>query len=109
MQFTVSASSISTSLQFGFRNDNEAFGLDDISVQAVSTATQLQISSQSDGSILITWTAVPGLAYQVQYKDDLAAPDWNNLGNAITATTSQMSTSASVGEASQRFYRITVP
>ena len=53
----------------------------------------------------ISWEAVIGRGYQVQFRDSLSAA-WQNLGSPLTATaltTSQADTSAASGT---RFYRI---
>jgi hypothetical protein len=103
-QFTVSATSTSTTLQFNNRNDPSGFGLDDISVQAITTSFQSAI--QNAGSIDFTWNAFPGLLYQVQYTDSLSPTNWINLGSPITATNNTVSASDNLIPTSQRFYRI---
>ncbi len=57
------------------------------------------------GAVLLTWSAVAGKVYQVQYNTALTQTNWNNLGNAITATNSALSAS-DVMPGSQRFYRV---
>jgi hypothetical protein len=105
IQFAVSATSTRTALEFFFRNDNEAFALDDISVQPLP-APALEPPTPSKGMISLTWSAVPGVAYQVQYTDDLTAAAWTNLNSAVTATSGTLSTSDSVTSSPQRFYRV---
>jgi len=88
------------------------FGLDDISVQALSapaSAPAFKAVTQADGMISLTWTTVPGLAYQVQYSGELSPTGWNNLGSPLTATGSTLSVSYSPTASPQRFYRILVP
>jgi len=112
IQITVSATGTSTPLEFMFRNDPGAFGLDDISVQPLSTsppAPSFKAVTQANGMISLTWTTVPGLAYQVQYTGELSPTGWNNLGSPLTATGSTLSVSYSATVAPQRFYRILVP
>ncbi len=46
---------------------------------------QIEISSPGSQSITMTWPAVPGKSYQVQYKTDLSDPSWVNYGAAIVA------------------------
>jgi hypothetical protein len=108
IQFAVSATRTSTALEFFSRNDNNAFGLDDISVQALP-APVLEAVTQTDGTISLTWSTVPGVAYQVQYTDDLTAPAWTNLRSAVTATRGTLSASDSVTSSPQRFYRVALP
>src|SRR5204863_1796242 len=48
----------------------------------------LTLSRVSGGSVTIFWTAVPGRRYDVQYKDDLADPNWTILASGVRATSS---------------------
>ncbi|HXP60684.1 MAG TPA: protease pro-enzyme activation domain-containing protein [Dongiaceae bacterium] len=110
LQYTVSATGASTPLKFAFRNDQSAFGLDDITVQPLSVPVPaFKAVTQANGMIALTWTTVPGLAYQVQYTGELGTTGWNNLGSPLTATSSTLSVSYSATAAPQRFYRILVP
>ena len=52
------------------------------------------------------WRTIAGQTNQVQYKTNLIQTDWNNLGNAITATNSTLTFSTPIGPDSQRFYRV---
>ena len=51
---------------------------------------RLQISATVPPSqiLLLSWPAVPGKSYQLQYTADLTTPLWQNLGAAVVATTS---------------------
>jgi hypothetical protein len=60
----------------------------------------------ASGLILFTWTAVPGQQYQLQYTGDLSSGSWTNLGPPITATTSFITNSDTIGPAPQRFYQV---
>ena len=103
-QFMVSAPSTSATLGFNDRNDPAAFGLDDISVQPITTS--FESASQTGNTIDFTWSAFPGLQYQVQYTDTLSPANWINLGSPITAASNTISASDNVIPTSQRFYRI---
>jgi hypothetical protein len=107
MQFIVAASTNSTTLQFGARNDNDFFALDNVSVMPVPEP-EFQAPAVVDGSVLLAWTALPGVAYQVQYSTSLAQPVWINVGGSITANANPMTTSASIGPDAQHFYRVMV-
>jgi len=65
-----------------------------------------QSVAQSGGTITFTWPALAGLGYQVQYKTNLAQPNWTNLGSAITATSNTASASDAIGPDPNRFYRL---
>ncbi len=56
----------------------------------------------------LTWSTVPGVGYQLQFKGALSALNWTNLGGAITSMTSSVTVTDTVGVA-QRFYRVSVP
>jgi hypothetical protein len=55
---------------------------------------------------MISWDAVIGKTYQVQFKTDLAAA-WTNLGAPITATNFTLSATDNA-TGSQRVYRVLV-
>jgi len=105
MQFTVKASTNITSLQFGFRNDNDFFTLDNVSVMAVPPLA-MQAPALVDGSIQLSWTALLGALYQVQSLTDLAQVKWINLGGVITASSNPMTTAETIEPGAQRFYRV---
>jgi hypothetical protein len=105
VQFVVAADGTNTVLQFGARNDPEAFGLDDVSVVPIS-APAFQSVTPANGAVTLTWSALPGLAYQVQYTTNLASGLWNNIGSAVTATNLTITRSDVQPSDSQRFYRV---
>ncbi len=107
LQYVVTATGNSSVLKFGFSNDQNAFGLDDISVQPLSTLTALGVT-QSGATLSLTWTAIPGLTYQVQYTEDLGAASWTSLGGAVTASSNTLTVTDSITASSQRFYRVVV-
>ena len=105
MQFLVRAAGNSTVLEFGARNDPQAFGLDGVSVAPISAPT-FQGLTLANGGVTLTWTALPGLAYQVQYTTNLAGNLWNNLGSAVTATNTTLTLSDIQPPGQQRLYRV---
>jgi sugar lactone lactonase YvrE len=64
----------------------------------------LQISGVAPAAT-ISWDAVIGKNYQVQFKNDLAAA-WTNLGATVTATNLSMSATDNSGIDPQHFYRV---
>ena len=55
----------------------------------------------------VTWSAVPGKSYRLQFKDRLDNAPWTGLGEAVVATgptASQVDTTAK--GAKQRYYRV---
>lgn len=105
MQFIVSASGTSTVLQFGARDDPQAFGLDDVSVAPVNPPRFQGVTSTKSG-VTLTWVTLPGLIYQLQYTTNLLGGNWNLVGAAITATNT-LTTVIDVQPTDQhRFYRV---
>jgi predicted alpha-1,6-mannanase (GH76 family) len=71
--------------------------------------TDLQITGlavSSPGVVQLTWNAVSGLTYRVQYSSALASCFWSNLGSSITATGSIAAGTDSLGNNSARYYRV---
>jgi len=60
----------------------------------------------TNGNIHLTWSALPGQNYQIQYKTNLSQSTWSNLGGVITATNSTATASDSIGPDRQRFYQV---
>jgi NHL repeat len=52
------------------------------------------------------WSAVTSQTYMLQYATNLAAPNWMDLGNPITATGNVAATADAPSGTGQRFYRI---
>jgi hypothetical protein len=105
MAYAVVAAGTSTVLQFASRNDPGVFALDDVSVVPIPLPS-FQSIGESSGTVNFTWTTLAGLPYQIQYKTNLAAANWINLGSPTNATGATMSASDVIGSASKRFYRI---
>jgi len=104
LQFMVSASSANTLLEFGFLDGPSFLGLDDISVVPVVPPV-FQVIIASGGIVHLTWSALPGASYQVQYTTNLLLTNWLNLGSPITATNSTATIQDVVAPGGQRFYR----
>ncbi len=73
---------------------------------SIPAAPVLQIPQKSQAGMNLSWTAVPGQNYQVQFKNDLGANVWSNLGSVITATNAVMSTLDPAPLAALRFYHV---
>jgi len=104
IQFLVSASSNITTLQFGARNDSDYDVLDSVSVMPIPVP-EFQAPAEVNGSLQLSWLALPGVQYQVQSTTDLTQT-WTNLGPVITAATSPTTFSDTIGPDPQRFYRL---
>ena len=110
LQFTVTGAAASTNmlLQFGFRNDPQFFGLDDVSVNSAIAVTPpvFQRLTLAGNAFAFSWSAVTGTVYQLQYKTNLLQPAWLDLGGAITAADVTLSVTNVIGPDPQRFYRL---
>lgn len=103
----VEATNTATPMEFDFRADPGALGLDDITVQRVPPPV-FQSVSLSHGAIAFTWNALPGLSYQLQSTTNLARGAWTNVNGPIIATTNVVTASDAQILNPQRFYRFVV-
>jgi uncharacterized repeat protein (TIGR03803 family) len=67
-----------------------------------------QSVTKAGGTIALTWSALAGQTYQLQFKTNLNQMSWNNLGSVITATNSTATALDSIGPDPQRFYRVKI-
>jgi hypothetical protein len=67
----------------------------------------LEISLAGD-VVTISWTAIAGQTYRVQYKENLDDTAWLDLVPDVTAGGSTASTTDTISASSQRFYRVAV-
>jgi hypothetical protein len=72
----------------------------------VTTPPVIESVVLNGDSAIITWTANPGSAYRLQYKDDFNSPKWIDAGKDIVATGSEAKAVDSIVGTGQRFYRI---
>ena len=66
----------------------------------------LDVTITVDGPVILTWSAQPGKRYQIQYREDLVAGTWINLGSEITADNETMITRDTQKSINRCFYRI---
>jgi hypothetical protein len=87
--------------------NDDVFGGDALYDVQIFVATQpsLLLLPQPNGGLVLTWSAAPGQAYQVQYNDDLTQPAWLDLGIPLTAT-NVTAASSDVTTNRARFYRV---
>jgi uncharacterized repeat protein (TIGR03803 family) len=69
-------------------------------------APMFQSITHSNGTVRFACGAQSGQRYRVQYKTDLAAVAWTNLGAIITVTNGLITTSDVIGSDRPRFYRV---
>jgi len=105
IQLVAAAASTNALLEFGFRQDVDAFGLDDVGAMNVPVPSFQSITTVSN-NFNLAWNAWSGLTYQIQYATDLSPPDWQNLGPPMTASNAVMSYSDLLPADKTRFYRV---
>jgi hypothetical protein len=90
--------------------DNGAPPLSDARTFTVVVASRpaLRVTNgASAGSVTLTWNAIAGKTYRIQYKGNLNEIAWNDLGPGVTANGSTVTIEDTPGT-NQRFYRIAV-
>jgi hypothetical protein len=105
LQFFAFAPTNTTLLQFGSRNDQDYFALDDISVVPVPLPT-VQSIKRAGQTVDMSWNSLLGLAYQVQSTTNLLHAQWVDLGSPITADGSTVTTSETIAAGIEQFYRV---
>jgi Tol biopolymer transport system component len=89
------------------RTDLEEFRAGTDPTDRGSVLQVLSISRLGSGQTKLLWSATPGTAYQVQFKDDITDGGWGNAGIPVTAggtTATWDGPEAAAGQ--QRFYRV---
>jgi hypothetical protein len=67
---------------------------------------EVQAITLTNGTLNLTGSTAASGTYQLQYDADLGSSHWTNLGSPITATAATLSTTDSVTNGPQRFYRL---
>jgi hypothetical protein len=106
-QFRTVATSSSTVLQLGFRDDQSYLGLDDVTVVSIPPPDFLPGGPiVINGSLALTWASLAGQIYQLQYSTNLNPIVWYDLGVPITATNAATTAFDPIVNDSKRFYRV---
>jgi hypothetical protein len=89
--------------------DDGSPSLSDMKTFTVIVISRPRIESitASGGTVTISWSALAGQRYHLQYKTKLDEPIWNDLAGDLTATSDVAAKSDTPGlDAKQRFYRV---
>jgi uncharacterized repeat protein (TIGR03803 family) len=92
-----------TTLNGGANGNGTIFRL---TLPAPPVAPVFQTVAQTNGTFTLTWSALPGQRFQLQYCSDVGSGNWTDLGSVLTAAGSTVTTSDVMGSTSQRFYRV---
>ena len=65
----------------------------------------LTIQTGADGGLAVSWFGVSSEIYQLQYRTDLVAGSWNNVGSAVTGNNLIISIPVDM-DVPQAFYRV---
>jgi uncharacterized repeat protein (TIGR03803 family) len=69
-------------------------------------APVFQTPALTNGTLTLTWCTEPGGTYQLQYMTNLGANNWTDLGSPAPAVGATLTTTDSVTNGPQRFYRV---
>ena len=106
MQFIVTATNSSSTLQFGARDDHYYLGLDDVTLTPIPVAV-FQAAIKTNNNLRFSWNALTGLVYQVQFKTNLLQAVWfTNASVTATNTAVTFVDTNSVTGSPQKFYRL---
>jgi hypothetical protein len=88
--------------------DNGSPVLDDFEnvVVRVLNLPNFAVPTLIGNDLTLSWGATVGRTYRVEYKNDLSAPTWTQLGQNLTATSDTLSINDNITGAPQRFYRL---
>jgi hypothetical protein len=64
------------------------------------------ITRQPNGDIVLNIGTTPGKTYRVEYKNDLNAANWTQLGTDQVAVSTNLSITDNIGSRPQRFYHV---
>jgi hypothetical protein len=75
---------------------------------AVDPRPMLQAVALSNNLLGLSWNAISGQIYRVQFKQNLSSPNWTNLPPDVTAAGSSATKTDSIGPSAARLYRVQV-
>ena len=92
---------------YGTASQGGASGLGTIFRLSVPMPAVFKAITLANDTVTLTWKAVVGQTYQVQYSTNLAQANWNILGKAVVAPNGTMTTTDSdTADFPQRYYRV---
>ena len=89
----------------------QGLAIDNLTFSATSTPTLNTVSMTAEATgegVVLTWPGLPGQSYQVQYKTNLTDAVWLPLNAPFAGTGASLSLTNNLGNAPQRFYRLSV-
>jgi hypothetical protein len=87
----------------------QGLAIDNLAFAATIPPLPMPVNIQVAGTnLLLNWTGSAGLNYQIQYKNDLSASVWTQLGGLIPGNNSNLTVTNNIPPSAQRFYRIMI-
>ncbi len=68
----------------------------------------IEAVSVTNDTVIMTWSAIAGQGYRLQYRTNVGDAIWNDLAPDVTATGPNATATDAPGAVSQRFYRVLV-
>jgi hypothetical protein len=90
----------------GYNGADVGYGTYDYAIVATQIQPQILSISAAGGVVSLTWSAISGSTYRVQYRVDLVASNWADLPPDVQATNNTASAVDGAGAIGQRFYRV---
>jgi len=87
-----------------YLSDSKVFSI--VTEAALKTLRFTGLRRDTTGAVTVTWEAVSGARYQLQYKPRLDAPQWLAVGDLVTAITDQVTQTDPDATGEQRYYRV---
>ena len=89
-------------------NGTPAMSTTNAFIVVVSPRPSFGSVSRSNNVVALSWTAIEGNSYRVEYKTNLTDTAWTALPGDVTATGPLAGRTEVLTESAQRFYRVTV-
>jgi hypothetical protein len=77
-----------------------------MAVTALNQAPQFLSIAAANGTVTLSWSAISGAVYRVQYTPDVNSTSWTALTPDVTANGTNASTFDVIAGDVQRFYRV---
>jgi hypothetical protein len=66
----------------------------------------IQSIVQTNSTLAVTWSAIPGNRYELEFNENVESATWSALGPAVTASSNTASQTDIFGVSTRRFYRV---
>jgi len=93
---------------YGTTSEGGAYGFGTVFKVSVPFPPVIKALTLTNGTVTLTWSAVAGQAYRVQYTDDLSQTNWSYLNKPAVADSGVMTATDAQGgnPSAHRYYRV---